>query len=338
MFRISDKIADSAAAVLTGWRDAAEGEVLANIRFGTHSAEPRFCEGAVELPVHLTRRPEHEFLEPWTASGPVVTGQYEELVYAKDDERLFCAFHIPGAESYASQVEKAYTHIFELIEDLGFPELFRMWNYIGSINDPNGFGMETYRDFCVGRAEAFARYSKGMPAATGIGALSPGITCYLLSSRVGDAVHIENPQQIPAYKYPDRYGPKSPSFARATYLSPSEVNRHQPRLFISGTASIIGHESQHIGDIAAQCDTALANIEKLIGSDNLARHDVPVKRDDLSFDTVKVYVRRPEDIPLVAGKCARYFDDPNSRIAYLNVDICRSELLVEIEATASVRS
>lgn len=336
MFRISDKTADSAAALLRR-RDAAEAGVLANIRFGTRSAEPTVSDGAVDLPIHMTRRPEHGFTEPWPASGPVATGRYEELVYATDDERLFCAFHLPGAHSYAAQVERAYAHIFELIEELGFPELFRMWNYIGSINGPNGQGMETYRDFCLGRAEAFARYSKSMPAATGVGALSDGVTCYLLSSRVGSAVHIENPQQVPAYKYPDRYGPKAPSFARATYLSPSELNRNQPRLFVSGTASIIGHESRHIGDVAAQCDVALANIERLIGSDNLMRHDVQVKRDDLSFDTVKVYVRRAADVPLVASKCARYFDDPDFRIGYLNVDICRSELLVEIEATASVR-
>jgi hypothetical protein len=337
VFRITDKITDSVVATLSERYDATEAGVLANVRFGTHSGEPTVPDGAVEFPIHMTRHREHEFTETWAASGPVTTGKYEELVYAQDGERLFCAFHIPASDGYARQVEKAYGHIFEIIEELGFPELFRMWNYIGSINGSNGAGMETYRDFCFGRAGAFARYGKGMPAATGVGALSGGIGCYALSGRVGSAVHIENPQQIPAYRYPDRYGPRPPSFARATYLLPSEFNGRRQRLFVSGTASIIGHESQHAGDIAAQCDVALNNIKQLISSPNLARHDVHIERDDLSFDAVKVYVRRLADIPLVASKCARYFDDPATRIGYLNVGICRSELLVEIEAIASVR-
>lgn len=329
---------DSAVAIPQERYDATESVALANIRFSTHSAKPTAAEGMVEFPIHMTRNREYEFTETWEASRPVTVGHSEELVYAHDAERLFCACRIPASDDYAGQVQKAYAHVFDLIDGLGYPDLFRMWNYIGSINDPNGVGVETYRDFCVGRAEAFAHYGKDMPAATGAGSLGDGISFYLLSGRAGSATHIENPHQVPAYRYPVRYGPKSPSFARATHFAPPGRCRDSQRLFISGTASIVGHETRHAGDVEAQCYVALNNIEQLIGSANLERHGLQVKRDDLSFDAVKVYVRRMEDIPLVASRCARYFDDPATRIAYLNVDICRSDLLVEIEAIASVRS
>ncbi|GAA3219261.1 pteridine-dependent deoxygenase [Actinocorallia longicatena] len=338
MFHISDRMTDTTVASLLEGRDAAGAGVLANVRFGTYGAGPTLAGGAVELPIHMTHGRQHEFTETWSAAQAVTTGRYEELVYAHDDERLFCAGYIPASGGYARDAERAYSHIFELTDQLGFPDLFRMWNYLGSINDPNESGMETYRDFCVGRAEAFAFHGKDMPAATGAGSLGDGLSFYLLSGRMGSATHIENPHQVPAYRYPVRYGPKAPSFARATYLAQAGGNGESQRLFISGTASIIGHETQHVGDVEAQCYVALSNIDQLISAANLERHDVRIKRDDLRFDAVKVYVRRSTDIPLVASRCARYFDDRETSIAYLNVDICRSDLLVEIEAIASVRA
>ena len=52
-----------------------------------------------------------------------------------------------------------------------------------------------------------------------------------------------NPRQVNAYDYPSLYGPRSPSFARASlYRSDSAT-----QLFISGTASVVGHQSQHKG-------------------------------------------------------------------------------------------
>ena len=62
------------------------------------------------------------------------------------------------------------------------------------------------------------------------------------------AVPLENPRQTSAYEYATRYGPESPKFSRAIALSCGDY----ATIFISGTASITGSQTQHAGDIAAQ--------------------------------------------------------------------------------------
>jgi hypothetical protein len=58
---------------------------------------------------------------------------------------------------------------------------------------------------------------------------------------------------VSAYDYPRQYGPAAPSFSRAA-LTPD------PLLLISGTASIVGHASVHLGDVTAQLEETLANL------------------------------------------------------------------------------
>jgi len=73
---------------------------------------------------------------------------------------------------------------------------------------------------------------------------------------------LENPRQISAYRYPRDYGPDSPTFSRAA-IAAATVGQ---QLFISGTASILGHESVHIGDAGAQARESAANIAALRGA------------------------------------------------------------------------
>jgi chorismatase len=116
---------------------------------------------------------------------------------------------------------------------------------------------------------------------------------------------------MPAYHYPGRYGPRSPSFARASRLPDGP-------LLISGTASILGHATAHPGDVAAQCRTTLDNLTTLAG-------------DLRSLQTVKVYVRHAEDLAAVRRECAAAF---GGAAAYLVTDLCRRDLLVEIEGVS----
>ena len=58
-------------------------------------------------------------------------------------------------------------------------------------------------------------------AASAVGSLGGELSiCFLGSKERG--VHCENPRQLPAYRYPKLYGPRSPSFARAT-LAPDTL-------------------------------------------------------------------------------------------------------------------
>nr|QGA89383.1 CH-Hyg5 type chorismatase [Streptomyces conglobatus] len=307
--------------------------VLGEVTYGLAGSNPLTLDGAPVLHAHMAATEAEVRTERWTVDQPVHTGTENGLVYAHTDDYLFCAGYIPAQGTYTDATRTAYAAVFELVERLGYPSIFRMWNLIGRINEPNAEGLEVYRDFCRGRAQAFEQYTaegRDMPAATGIGARGEGIGFYFLASRSGSRTNIENNRQIPAYHYPEQYGPKPPSFARATRLTPRGAKDDAAHLYISGTAAILGHQTVHADSIDKQCQVALENIEHLIGDHNLKEHGI-VRGHQLSdLSLVKVYVRHRDDMPLVRDACREAFPEPVD-IAYFNVDICRSDLLVEIE-------
>jgi enamine deaminase RidA (YjgF/YER057c/UK114 family) len=148
---------------------------------------------------------------------------------------------------------------------------------------------------------------------------------YFLASRAAPTA-IENPRQISAYHYPPQYGPQ-PAFSRASVL-------HQAAgamLFISGTASIVGHQTIHVGDAGAQTRETLANIEALLSEANRVAGAASFALGTLAY---KVYVRHATDLGAVEAQL-RSAVGSSARVVYLKADICRQDLLVEIEATGS---
>jgi chorismatase len=274
-----------------------------------------------------------EVVEVWAASGPVHTGEHRGLRYAHDGERLFGAVHIGPSVGCGEAARSAYRAAFDLVDRLGYPHLFRMWNLIEGITDRDADGAEVYAGFCVGRARAFDESPRPLPAATGIGSLGGGVGFCFLAHRSRRAVHLENPLQVPAHEYPRRYGPRSPSFARATWLEPGPGGGRGV-LHVSGTASILDDATACPGDVVRQCQVTLANMAALMGADNLARHGVPGGWALRDLDLVKVYVKRPRDVPVVTRLCREEFSR-RAEVAVFAVDVCRPDLLVEIEGIAS---
>ncbi|HDG9776555.1 TPA: hypothetical protein PGG59_004990 [Raoultella planticola] len=184
------------------------------------------------------------FTETWMSNfGKVVPGSTNNLIFSYNDEFLLCAGYIPASEQYAESTFNSYNVAFSLINNLNFPKIFRMWNFIPGINSENNAGLEVYRDFCYGRAKAFEQsYAAewGMPAATGIGTLGHEICFYFIACRNSEINYIENSRQVPAYQYPQKYGPKSPSFARATNLT-------EKKSIISNEFTFCIRNRQHIG-------------------------------------------------------------------------------------------
>ncbi|WP_158845828.1 FkbO/Hyg5 family chorismatase [Saccharothrix deserti] len=304
--------------------------VLGAVRYTTRAGPPRWEHGRPVLPLHMVRPGEPEMVEVWsTEDRPVETGEYRGLHYAHDGEVLFCAGHISPSADCGDATREAYLAAFDLVERLGYRNVFRMWNMIDGITDRSAYGTEVYADFCVGRGRAFDERGHDMPASTGIGALGGGVSFYFLAHRSRAAVHLENPLQVPAHEYPRQYGPRPPSFARGTYLAP-EPGRDRGTLYVSGTASILDHATVSPGDVVRQCQVTLANIAALIGADNLARHGIDggYALDDLR--AIKVYVKRPEDVPTVTRLCRDEFSR-RVDVAVFTVDVCRPDLLVEIE-------
>lgn len=141
---------------------------------------------------------------------------------------------------------------------------------------------------------------------------------------------IENPRQTSAYRYPPKFGIHSPSFSRACVLSESAGTN----LFVSGTASIVGHETIHHGDVSAQTRETLANLDALLEEANRVVGASRYSLDGLKF---KVYVRRPRDLDAIQSALAASLRTA-APILYLQADVCREELLVEIEATGETLS
>lgn len=300
--------------------------LLGRIRYTSQASEPRLGPDGLTMDVHLTVAGAPDTVEQWTASGPVTLVPGPVVQYAHDGKTALFAARIPWLPRYAASVEDLYTEIFSLTAAAGYPHIFRVWQYIEGINQPNADGLETYRDYCIGRAAAFARRGGNayMPAATGVGARSGGISIHLLSGRT-PVVQIENPRQLPAYRYPKQHGPKPPSFARATW--------RDNELYIAGTASIIGHRTMFPSDIVAQCKTTLSNIEALLHGGNLARHGIDATLSLTNLNEIKVYVRREEDVPPVKRLCGSAIAE-HARISFIITGLCRADLLVEIEGVA----
>lgn len=310
--------------------------LLGVVDFTTKSREITIDSSCPRVSVHLSETTGDGFSEVWTTARPVTPGRYGEISYATDGEFLFAAFHLPRRPAYAQATEAAYTDALALTSSLGYRP-FRIWHYISQLNEPNAAGLEVYRDFCVGRARALERHgiTHDMPAATVIGAHDGGIVCYLLAHRSATQVNLENPRQVPAYHYPRQYGPKAPNFARATHLSTEDGAE---AVYVSGTAGILGHQTMHDGDVAAQCRLALENVAHVIGHGNLFAHDVGADTGHAVTDltTVKVYVRHRADIPVVREICSAALS-ATAEVAYLNADICRADLLVELEGVVGAR-
>jgi enamine deaminase RidA (YjgF/YER057c/UK114 family) len=236
------------------------------------------------------------------------------------------AFGDPAALSQATMA--AYARIFEVLERSEHQHLIRVWNYLPEINR-EADGDERYRHFNSARQTAFRASGRptavSVPAASALGspAGSP-LSIYFLAARESPKM-IENPRQTSAYHYPKKFGIHSPSFSRACVLTESGGTN----LFVSGTASIVGHETIHPGDVIAQTRETLANIDALLEEANRV---VGAPRYALDTLKLKVYVRRPADLEAIRGALAPRLR-PSTSIVFLRADVCREELLVEIEAT-----
>ena len=274
-------------------------------------------------------------VENYPAAIKSAVNQVDGISYVDDGEYLFAALAYQSKAGFYDEVTYAvYANIFKLITALGYQQLVRIWNYIPDINQHNPNGLENYQDFCAGRAKAFIDHydnEQVMPAGTGIGIKSDKVVIFLICKKPQmdlPIINIENPNQLPAYQYPQRYGPKSPSFARATL---DHLADNMARLYVSGTASIVGHESIH-ESVIEQTNETISNIEALISESNLAGKTKGKAIHSRDLDCAKAYVRFSSDVAAVKAICQQRFGDVASeKIIYCVADICREELLVEIE-------
>lgn len=275
--------------------------------------------------------------ELWLSGRPCRQGRAGAIHFSCDGALLYGTLQVSARDLSAGDAAgfplqrastEAYAQIFALLEAEGYPHLWRVWNYLADINDESG-GLERYRQFNVGRHEAFEAHDRlnvqAVPAACALGTRDSDVPLSIAFLAAREAPRaIENPRQVAAYEYPPVYGPRSPTFARAAlgHLPGQSI------LFISGTASIIGHASVHPDDVQAQTRETLDNIQALLDEATRVGGASAWQLGDLNY---RAYLRHAADYAAVQAVLAERLG-PAARVEFVQADVCRAELLVEVEA------
>ncbi len=259
-------------------------------------------------------------VELWQSSTPCRSINFGSITGACSDHLAFGAITLAETRTIHLEVtaEAAYLAIFDFLDAAGFSAPIRFWNYLTEITQEEE-GLERYHRFNIGRHRAFsARLREELPpAASGVGGTYGSSVIYFLAAHA-PARPVENPRQVSAFAYPPLYGPRSPSFSRASVAHLGS----DAMIFVSGTASIVGHESRHASDLQSQAAETIENLRAVIGATGIT---------DFDHWAFKIYLRNPAHRGAVELALIRAFSPACQRL-YLHGEICRRELLVEIEA------
>ena len=294
-------------------------------------------------------------VEAWAIGGKAVQVEFfgpQALAVSYDSVRwVYCAGVTPDAAARGvyPQTMDTLGRMQAALAGAGssFQRVVRTWFYMGCITESEGGAQryqelnrartDFYRDIQFNCSSVASAASGGVyPASTGIGMSGSGLvaSCMALETSRKDVLMLplENPQQTPAYAYDPEHSPQSPKFSRAVAL----VLGNYVTTWVSGTASIVDSESRHLGDAEKQTTQTIDNIERLIAANNFEAHGLKgagARLQDLA--KIRVYLKRAEDLGKCRAVCERRFG-PVPAI-YAVADICRPELLVEIEGVAFSR-
>lgn len=288
--------------------------------------------GAAQAGLPAVLHPASAITERWTSASPVRSSRTGLIRHQDDGQWLHGEAVLPMPSTGAALqalTHQLYADLFRTLRAHGGRHLLKIWNYLPQLNATLD-GLEVYRHFNIGRQQAFldagAAAFEGAPAACALGTADGPLSLAFLAGPQAPRP-VENPRQTSAYHYPADYGPRSPTFSRAALVA---LSPGRETLFVSGTASIVGHASVHLGDVVQQTQEALRNLHAVLD----AAHAATPARFALDQFAHTVYVRHAADLDAVRAvfEQAVGADSPAARGAvYLLADVCRSELLVEIE-------
>ena len=229
-------------------------------------------------------------------------------------------------------------------EGMSLGDIVYQWNYIENIIQCSGSDQvqQNYQLFNDVRSMHYANanFRNSYPAATGIGMHTGGVILDCIAVRETTDVAIvplTNSRQVDAYQY----SPKvlvgtpaqgfahctTPKFERGKYVA---VNGFE-RMYVSGTAAIVGENSTSPTSIEEQAVVTIENMYNVITADSLKINGIANDRT-ARFTYVRGYVKCPDDVTVVQQICKKYFGDIS--ILLLISDVCRVNLLVELEGVA----
>jgi chorismate lyase/3-hydroxybenzoate synthase len=287
----------------------AQRHLLMSFSWGAQQGPTSKGQAPVPLEV-LAGSPAYQ--EHWHTTGPVYHQQLADHQLIKSDQHLVLIF-TGSAQPLADWVSHAYCTAYQSAAELAYPHLLRTWNYFQDINGIEQ-QQERYQTFCVARhqvLESLGLLEAPNPAATAIGThVAHNSLVFLFAKQPGQV--IENSRQTPAWQYPQKYSPKQPRFSRAIIIDGV--------LFCSGTASVVGHETAHVGNLAAQFDECLNNLQVLLDDSGL--------KHQLSDGMYRFYLRDRAHLSQIEAQIAA------SQIRHYVIllgDVCRENLLIECE-------
>lgn len=269
--------------------------------------------------MHVAQLPQDNAFEVWQVDDAIESGQNGNCRWRQNQNLQFTSLDIPltADGDYEGVAFAAYDELLTVLNTSSLSTPVRFWNYVPAINQGEG-DEENYKRFCSGRLKAFSKHGikdADFPAASAVGHHRSGLTLCALSTH-SKTQHHANPRQVDAFEYPRQYGPASPSFARATTLTLD----NSCLCFISGTASILGHSSVHQGDLRLQLYTTNDNILYLLEETGFSPDHI---------QTARIYLRNPDHFDECKEIIERSY--PKIELIFAEADICRRDLLVEIE-------
>jgi len=287
-----------------------------------------------------------------TGSNAVKMKEYQDFPYviieSDEGKELWAA----GVSSYSypddtvKAAEKAFSLMNEILasEGMSLNDLVRQWNYIGNILETKNNG-QNYQLFNEVRNDYYSRFRKvkGYPAATGVGMMHGGVILDFCALKQGQSTTIkavENPHQLNAYDYSQQVlkgdtsegnRPKhAPQFERALLIT----NRKEAVLHISGTASIIGQETVGKDDIEKQTNVTINNMDSLSDTGRIKQMIPSSALSHCRYSLLRVYVKRDVDFKRVRDICLKHYSGVPA--VFIRADICRDDLLMEVEAEAGL--
>jgi enamine deaminase RidA (YjgF/YER057c/UK114 family) len=243
---------------------------------------------------------------------------------------------------FSIQSDIVFSMIEEILakEDFQIGNIVRQWNYIENITMVDK-GRQHYQDFNDSRSHFYnqAEWEHGYPAATGIGTQQGGIMVEIIA--ICDNVMInkalDNPLQVPAHRYsqqvligePDTHlkNRTTPKFERARIVGSMD----NQTVFISGTAAIRGENSCFTEDVIDQARITMENIDNLISPENY-----PLSFKSKAYKLLRVYVKNIDQMGAVQDYMTVNY--PGVNTIYICADVCRQELLLEIEGIAEMNA
>ena len=228
-------------------------------------------------------------------------------------------------------------------ENMSFKNVIRQWNYIENITNTtqNQSGEYQYYQIFNDTRALFYENSQlrfDFPAATGIGCDTGGFALELIALSSPDlfkSISIKSPVQKNAYEYSDGVligdaihpvARQAPLFERAKMV----MYKNSAIVYVSGTAAISGEKSVETRDPEHQTELTIQNIFELVTETNLRLNNIHRKVKTMSPSYVRAYVKNKDHNDLVDKICKKHF--AGTPLLLVQSDVCRDELLVEIEA------